>query len=198
MERPEENTSKTPAIGELKPQLAVRVPGRIPATGGGRQDHSCSAPRTEEKTREINAYRLDRLEAEVLAPARGLPSAEQRLRCMITSYVTVALTDPGIMVLLSAAGSTAADASAVEQHVAQFIRALEDELSEIMPAQRRATAIDSEVAAQSLLGLIHWGVCSHRAEGRLSRDEAAAQITFLSLHGLVAQPPDTPGRWNVA
>ena len=64
-------------------------------------------------------------------------------------------------------------------------------MAEILATQNRSSKVDSTVAALSLLGIVHWGICSFRAEGRLSRAEAVEQITFLALHGLVSQPP-----WN--
>ncbi len=194
------------AIGRQR-HVTVRLPGRILTTGRWREGHPHSIPDADDKLREITAYRLDRLEAEVLAPARDLAGGEARLRRMVTTYVRLALTDPGIMTLLSGEEAKTGDgrSPATQRRAGRFIKALEDDLAEIIRAQHRAPSIDSEVAAQSLLGIIHWGVCSHRAEERLSLDEAAAQITFLALHGLVAQPPGSSGRpparsrrWNAA
>ncbi len=174
--------------------IPVRLPGRILTPDLWRDDpeehpHPAGG---DAPIQELTAYRLNRLEAEVLAPARSLARPEQRLRRMISAYATLAITDPGVMTLLP--GERRAPAASeqpveVRRRLRSFTDALEDNLEEILRAQDRQSALDSRVAAQSLLGIIHFGVCSHRTEARLSRDEAAAQITFLALHGLVAGSP---------
>ncbi len=178
--------------------LPVRVPGRILKHDCWRADRAPTggpaegAANNDARVRELTGYRLARLEAEVLAPARANGSADQRLRRLISSYVTLAITDPGIMMLLSSrpqGPGGEAQSPAVRDAIGRFVRTLEDGLGSVMKIQERAPSISPEVAAQSLLGIIHWGVSSHRDEGRLSRDEAAAQITFLALHGLVSQQP---------
>ncbi len=174
--------------------IPVRFPGRILTSDLWRDDRP---PAADVRVQELTAYRLDRLEAEVLGRARSAGGPEQRLRRMITAYVTLAITDPGIMTLVSGSAGETADGSRgarVRLRVRRFTDALERYLEKTLGARDRSPSIDSGVAAQSLLGIIHWGVSSHRAEGRLSRDEAAAQITFLALHGLVAGPPARPAR----
>lgn len=155
------------------------------------------------QVRELAGYRVARLEAEVLAPARGIASADLRLRRIISAYVTLAINDPGIMVLLSGKRTDRGDdtaSPAVSNAIDHFIATLRENLAEVIGTQDRT--IDPRVAVQSLLGIVHWGVTSHRTERRLSRDEAAAQITFLALHGLVSQPSHRPARrprrWHAA
>ncbi len=178
--------------------ISVRIPTQIPDKEHWHGDRSGA----DQRIRELVGYRLARLEAEVLAPARGIVSADQRLRRIIAAYVTLAITDPGIMTLLSGRGS--APSPALSDGIDRFIGTLQEALAEVIGAQDRTPSINPGVAAQSLLGIIHWGVSSHRAEERLSRDEATAQITFLALHGLVSQPPQRPSRpayprrWNAA
>ncbi len=167
--------------------IPVRIPTWIPEHSARRCG---SHPDTDHRIRELVGYRLARLEAEVLAPVRGITSVDVRLRRIISSYVTLAITDPGIMTLVSGEQQVRGDAApspAVSDGIDRFVDCLQQALAEVIG--RQARGIDPDVAVQSLLGIIHWGVSSHRAEERLSRDEAAAQITFLALHGLVSQPP---------
>ncbi len=194
-----EKTMSTTADGQQP--IPVRVPTRIPDHEHWRDD-----PGADRRIRELTGYRLARLEAEVLAPARGSAPADLRLRRMIAAYVALAITDPGIMALLSGEQQDrggAANPSAVSDRIDRFISSLREALTEVIGTQDRLPSIDPRVAVHSLLGIIHWGVSSHRVEGRLSPEEASAQITFLALHGLVSQPhtPDRPAyprRWNAA
>ncbi len=183
--------------------IAIRIPGRNlnqPADAPARHGPAVA----DLQVRELGGYRLARLEAEVLAPARGIASVDLRLRRIISAYVALAITDPGIMALLSGRRTDQGDAApspAVDSTIDDFIATLQENLAEVIGTQDRTPPIDPRVAVQSLFGIIHWGVTSHRTEGRLSRDEAAAQITFLALHGLAPRPEPSvrplaqPRRW---
>ena len=147
----------------------------------------------------LTDHRLRRLDAEVLRPARATAKAEERLRRIVAGYATLAIDEPGIMELFAedqgVSGGT--DSPAVTERTRRFISTLETDLAEVFERQSRPAKVDPTVAAFSLLGIVHWGVCSYRAEGRLSRDEAVEQVTLLALHGLVPQPNDATG-WPTA
>ena len=176
-----------PTTADSHPPIPVRTPD--PATWHG------EGPRADQRIRELAGYRLARLEAEVLTPARGIPSADQRLRRMVAAYVTLAISDPGIMPLVSGAQKPGEDAPPLASSgIARFTSSLQKALSEVLEKQDPSPRIAPEVAVQSLLGIIHWGVSCHRAEERLSREEATAQITFLALHGLIPQSRTGPTR----
>ncbi len=173
--------------------MSTTANGHYPIRVLNNDDRRGDRPVADHRVSELTGYRLARFDAEVLAPERETAPADLRLRRIISSYVTLAITDPGIMPLLSARHrSPDGDAlsPAVRNSIDRFVRTLETDLAEVI--QTQGLSIDPGVAAQSLLGIIHWGITSHRAERRLSRDEAAAQITFLALHGLVSQPAPRP------
>ncbi|MEM7585180.1 MAG: 3-oxoacyl-[acyl-carrier-protein] synthase III C-terminal domain-containing protein [Acidobacteriota bacterium] len=135
-------------------------------------------------------YRLRRLEAEVLDPQRETAGAELRLRQIVAGYTDLAIDEPGIMSLFvedATAGESPLD-DGLRQRARHFITTLERDVAEIFRQRQQGSKVDPEVAAMSLLGIVHWGVCSYREEGRLSRDEAIAQVTQLALHGLVSKP----------
>ena len=170
-------------------EIPVRIPDWI-ANHDHRQPDERAAAGADARIRELDGYRLARLEAEVLAPTRGVTPTDLRLRRVISAYARLAITDPGIMTLLSSqrrGPDRVPLPRAVRMALDRFVGALHDDLGELIRAQDRDPSIDSDVAVQSLLGFIHWGVGSHHAESRLSREEAVAQITFLALHGLVGQ-----------
>ncbi|MCP3962695.1 MAG: hypothetical protein GY719_33065 [bacterium] len=147
-----------------------------------------------ERLREIEAdtlasYRLGRIDDEVLTPAQRTPEPDRRLHRLVRRYVELAIDEPGIMQLFSRQQQDELWSLPVRARAERFLGTLEKDIGEIFRKQDRAPEVDPMVAAQSLLGIIHWGVTSHRAEGRLSRDEAVEQVAYLALHGLVARPP---------
>lgn len=168
----------------------------FPANGTGRTQSEAPAARVEYLAAEATARRrLRRLEAEVLAPARGLSEAAARLRWIVSGYVSLAIDEPGVMTLF--AGDRARWSARLRARIDGALRALENDLTEVSLTQAEVSKIDPTVAALSLLGIVHWGVCSFRTEGRLSREDAVEQISHLALHGLVRPPahtqPKSPG-----
>ena len=139
-------------------------------------------------------YRLQRLEAEVMAPARRLTEPAARLRWIVAGYVSLAIDEPGIMRLF--ADGRARLSAGLRERRDGYLRDLENDLAEVSSNRAGIPAIDPTVAAVSLLGLVEWGVCSFRAGGSLGREEAVAQLSHLALHGLVHRTardqPSTP------
>lgn len=166
----------------------IRVPDRLSNQEWWLRHHRTGD--SDAQIRELTEYRMARLETEVLQPAGDTAPADLRLRRVISAYVKLAITDPGVVNLLSCGqdhqGTTFSPM--VREGIESFLETLQEDLTSVIKRHDRSHVIDPAVAVQSLLGIIHWGVGSYRAEARLSQDEAAAQITFLALHGLVAQP----------
>ena len=147
-----------------------------------------------ERLRRIEAdtlasYRLGRIDDEVLAPVRRTPDVDRRLHRLVRRYAELAMDEPGIMKLFSSRGQDDSWSRTVREQAERFLGTLESDIEKIFRRQHRAPEVDPMVAAQSLLGIVHWGVTSHRAEGRLGREEAIEQVTHLALHGLVTRPP---------
>ncbi len=136
-------------------------------------------------------YRLGRLEAEVLAPARGLLDAEARLRSIVSGYVSLAIDEPGLMPLFADGGARLS--AGLRQRIEGYLQALETDLTEVILTRTERSKTDPVVAAFSLLGIVHWGVCTFRADGRLGREEAVEQISRLALHGLEGRPQGPGG-----
>jgi len=137
-------------------------------------------------------YHLDRLEAEVLVSARAATDAEGRLRQLVSGYSALAVAEPRMMTLFAEGGVNNHLSQALRGRSQSFVKLLRGTLGEVFRQQGRVAEVDPGVAAVSLLGIVHWGVCSHRTEERLTQNEAIEQITQLALHGLLSQPPKSP------
>ena len=137
-------------------------------------------------------YHLERLDAEVIAPARQATEADSRLQSLVSRYVELVIDEPEIMTLFAQEDSEGGDphwSPEVRERSEHFIDTLESDIGKIFQVQNRAPKVDPTVAAMSLLGIVHWGVSSYRTEGKISRDEAIQQVSLLALHGLVTHPP---------
>ncbi|MEM7350267.1 MAG: 3-oxoacyl-[acyl-carrier-protein] synthase III C-terminal domain-containing protein [Acidobacteriota bacterium] len=148
----------------------------------------------------LDLYRLGRLEQDVIEPSRRLGDAERSLRRLVAGYTTLAIEEPGIMTLFASDSDPGQNDEASPEAVRRsrhFIEILQKRIKILLRQQGQGSRIDPTVAALSLLGIVHWGVCSYRTERRLSRNEAIEQVTRLALHGLTSQPPPGP-IWPVA
>ena len=140
-------------------------------------------------------YHLDRLEVEVLVPARATTDADRRLHRLVSGYAALAVDEPSMMTLFAEGGTNNHLPQALRDRSQRFVTLLRDTLGDVFDQQGRVADVDPGVAAVSLLGIVHWGVCAHRAEERLSHDEAIDQVTQLALHGLLSQPPKSRPSW---
>ena len=61
-------------------------------------------------------------------------------------------------------------------------------IEQILARQSPRPNIDPNVAAYSLLGMIHWVVRWHGAESHLSEDEIVEQLTRVALYGILPVP----------
>jgi AcrR family transcriptional regulator len=137
----------------------------------------------------IMDFALNRLEAEVLEPARKEEDPEQRLAILISGHVDLVLEDTSVMTIMSS------EEDGLEEkhrgHIKQRRRAcsefFQDTVTAVLEARGRTETLDPEVAAESALGMIHWIVRWYRDSGRLSAEEITEQITALIMHGIV--PP---------
>ncbi len=139
-------------------------------------------------------YRLQRLQKEVLEPPPNTSQPDQRLRRIVARYTNLAIDEPGIMSLVIDGGAENNPAlpQSIRDRAQRFINALEEGVAQVFQQRNSRSNVDPSVAVMSLLGIVHWGVCSYRDQGRLSRDEAIEQVTQLVFHGLIAQPENPP------
>ena len=138
----------------------------------------------------IMDFAMNRLEAEVLEPARKEEDPEQRLEILLSGHVDLVIEDDAAMTILvyEEEGLDESHRGKIRQRKRAYASFLRDTITAVLDKYGRSSKIDSAVAAYSVLGMAHWVVRWYRPEGRLSREEVVDQVTALILHGLIPEP----------
>lgn len=133
---------------------------------------------------------LKLLESDVVEPAARESDPERRLAVLVSSHVRLVMQETALMTIL-ASEREALD----EKHRAKLAERkndypgmLRDCIERILARQSSAPRVDAAVAANSLLGMIHWVVRWHRTESRMDEEELVEQLTNLVLYGIIPLP----------
>lgn len=139
----------------------------------------------------IMNFGLDSLEEEVIAPARAIDDAEQRLRAIITRHVRLITSrstsqgyNPVTIVVEEVAGLTPAHRRKIDQRKRGYVDLIRNTLRQL-EADGKLRELDVTAAAFSLLGMILWVSRWYNPEGRLSSDQVAEQIIQMAVSGVL-------------
>lgn len=137
----------------------------------------------------IMNFALDLLENEVLAKAKAVDDPQSRLRVLIEGHLRLILRDPATMTLLVEEEANLAPDHRVkiESRKRVYTHFLRDSVQSAGLDQenpQKSLAVDPTVATYGILGMIHWVVRWYSAEGRLTPDQLAHQLTHLAIVGL--------------
>ncbi len=135
----------------------------------------------------IMDFAMNRLEVEVLEPARKEEDPQQRLTILLSGHVELVLEDASAMTIMSSEeeGLDEKHRSQIRARKRAFAEFLRDTITAVLETYGRTADIDPGVAAFSVLGMIHWIVRWYHADGRLGPEEIVVQVTHIILHGLV-------------
>lgn len=137
----------------------------------------------------IMDFAMNRLEAEVLEPAKKEEDPEQRLAILLSGHVELVLEDASVMTIMSNEEEALEEKhrTQIRQRKRAFADFLRDTITAVLDTHGRTEKIDSGVAAFSALGMIHWIVRWYHADGRLGSEEIVEQVTNLILHGILPE-----------
>lgn len=137
----------------------------------------------------IMDFAMNRLEAEVLEPARKEEDPEQRLSILLAGHVDLVLEDAAAMTIMVTEedGLEEKHRDQIRQRKRAYAEFLRDAITAVLDAHHRTDVIDPAVAAFSVLGMITWVVRWYHEDGRLGREEIADQITSLIMHGMLPE-----------
>lgn len=141
----------------------------------------------------IMDFAMNRLEAEVLAPARKEEDPENRLRVLLAGHVDLVIEESASMTILvyEEEGLEDSHRSRIRRRKRAYADFLRDCIIAVLQKHERTDKIDASVATYSVLGTVHWVVRWYQEDGRLGREEVVDQIAVLILNGLV--PEMKPG-----
>ena len=162
------------AVGVTKAALYYFVPG-------GKQ----------ELLYAVMSFGLDRLEEQVIAPARGIADAETRLRAIIRDHlriITEGMTargyNPVTIVVEETGGLNKTQRRQIDQRKRAYVDLIRDTLRQLR-AEEKLSALDETVAAFSLLGTMLWVARWYAPKGRLNAEQITEEILNLVLGGLL-------------
>jgi AcrR family transcriptional regulator len=143
----------------------------------------------------IMNFGMDSLEEQIIAPARGITDAEQRLRTIITNHVelitshsTAQGNNPVTIVLDEVAGLTPAQRRKINQRKRAYVDLIRDALGQLKE-KGRLRDVDVTAAAFSMLGMILWLSRWYNPKGRLTPKQVAEEVTQIALGGLLRPKP---------
>ena len=133
----------------------------------------------------IMNFALDLLEERVVSQARGLDDANQRLAGLLAGYVQLVLDEPSAMAILVNEDEKL-DPSyrpRIMERKQAYSEYLRDCIAAVQPEN---SGIDPDIAAYSILGMVHGALHGHEVtKSKLSEEEVSAQIADIALRGLI-------------
>lgn len=135
----------------------------------------------------IMDFAMNRLEAEVLEPARKEEDPEVRLAILLSGHAELVIEDTSALTILvyEEEGLDETHRPKIRQRKRAYADFLRDTITAVLEKHGRSSKIDPSMASSSVLGTLHWIVRWYQPSGRLSQDEVVEQVTELILHGLV-------------
>jgi TetR/AcrR family transcriptional regulator, cholesterol catabolism regulator len=134
---------------------------------------------------------VERLEREVIEPARAVKDPADRLAAMIRlhieniSHVETDVGNPVTAVVENLIGLSDERRSEMEGRLRQVFEVIRGALDELSADGRLAEGLDTTVAAFSIIGMVMWTNRWRRPGGRLSAADVADSIVALALNGVL-------------
>jgi AcrR family transcriptional regulator len=144
---------------------------------------------------EIMSFGMERMEDEVMRPARRVRDPEVRLRQMLTQHAHIITRAEGVVAQLfhEQRALPAAMRKVVNEQERRYFHLVRDTLQELKAAGRLRD-VDPSIAALSLIGMIQWMPRWFREDGPLSIDEAARELTDLAFAAVLKSAPSKKRR----
>jgi TetR/AcrR family transcriptional regulator, cholesterol catabolism regulator len=163
------------AIGVTKAAIYHFVPG-------GKQDLLFA----------IINYGMDTVDEMVIAPAREVKDAEQRLRAIITNHTKLVMRrsteagyNPVTVVVDEVARLSPAQRRKIDLRKRGYMDFVRETLQQLKDEGKIKDRLDVTVVAFSLIGTIIWLGHWYRPDGRLSSDQVAEIICRMALGGIL-------------
>ena len=139
----------------------------------------------------IMNFGMDRLEIQVITPARAVTDAEQRLRAILRNHALLIIEgsrpegySPLTVLNDEMAGLTPAHRRKVQLRKRAYLDLLRDTLRQLKE-EGKLKDVDATVAAFSLFGMLLWLSRWYKPDGRLTGEEVASEIEKIALGGLL-------------
>ncbi len=135
---------------------------------------------------EIMTYAMDNLDQRVIAPAREIADAEERLRKIVEGHTRRLLEGVGAItiVLEEMAALTAAHRRIIKARKRAYFDFIRQTLQQL-ESEGKLRNVNHTTAAFSLLGMILWISRWYRRDGKLSADQVMKDYVDIAMNGLL-------------
>lgn len=139
---------------------------------------------------EIMSFGMERMEDEVMRPARSVSDPESRLRQMLIQHARIITRAEGAVAQLfhEQRALPSVMRRIVNDQERRYFHLVRDTLK-ALKAEGRLRDVEPSIAALSLIGMIQWLPRWFRVDGRLTVDQAARELSDLALAAVLK-----PGR----
>jgi AcrR family transcriptional regulator len=137
---------------------------------------------------DIMKYGLQELDREVMVPARKIADPEERLRFVISTHAHLVTRGDGAVTILvdEARALSPSQYRAVTRLKRAYLEFLRETIEELR-AHGKLRAVNSTVAAFSIIANVNWLSRWYQPDGGLSAQEIAGQIADSTLFGMLKQ-----------
>jgi len=142
-------------------------------------------PSKERLLYEIMNYAMDRVDRDVIAPAREIKDPAERLIAIAESYARLVVGNQEITIVLNDIGGlTGAKKRHVNERQDAFYQFVRDTIHELED-NHKISGTDISVLAMSFFGVIRWLAHWYRPNGKLSRERVIQEIRDLTAYKMM-------------
>jgi len=135
---------------------------------------------------EIMMYAMDNVDNGIIAPAREIPDAEQRLRTIIERHTMNLIEGVGAVtvVLEEMASLTPAHRKTITARKRTYFEFIRETLNHLK-SEGKLRDLDSNVAAFGLLGMMVWISRWYRRDGRVPPEQVMREYVEMGMNAVL-------------
>jgi TetR/AcrR family transcriptional regulator, cholesterol catabolism regulator len=144
---------------------------------------------------QIMSFGMDMVDEDVLAPAREIADAETRLRTILERHSRRIMEQGGAVTILleEMSALTTAHQRVIRNRKRNYFELFRDTLHELA-AEGKLREVDPTVASFSLLGMMMWTSRWYRRGGKLTPQQATADLLEMATHSILKSRPESSKR----
>jgi TetR/AcrR family transcriptional regulator, cholesterol catabolism regulator len=144
---------------------------------------------------QIMSFGMDMVDEDVLAPARDIADAETRLRTILERHSRRIMEQGGAVTILleEMSALTTAHQRVIRNRKRSYFELFRDTLHELA-AEGKLREVDPTVASFSLLGMMMWTSRWYRRGGKLTPQQATADLMEMATHAILKARPESSKR----
>lgn len=141
----------------------------------------------------IMSFAMDQLDRNVVEPAKQIADPRRRLETIVAEHARLLTHEPGAVAILidEVGGLPDEQRRAITRRKRSYVDLLRGTLDELK-GRGELRAIDTTVAAFSLLGMVMWLARWFLSDGRLTSEEVVRDVTTIALGAVLEPRPSQP------